>query len=65
VLEVYEGISGPELLLHLLPRHHFARTLDKRGQNLEGFFLQFYPVTVAPQFTAPKVNFEVSDREAR
>ena len=28
--------GGAELLLHLLPRHHFARALDERGQNLEG-----------------------------
>jgi hypothetical protein len=65
VLKVYEGISGPELLLHLLPRHHFARTLDERGQNLEGSFLELDLVAVAPQFTASKVNFEISDPEAR
>ena len=30
-----------------------------------GSFLELDLVAIAPQFTAPKVNFEVSDREAR
>jgi hypothetical protein len=65
VFKVYEGIGGPEFLLDLFPRHHFAGPLEERGENLEGSFLQLDPVAVAAYFTASKVNFEPSDPETR
>ncbi|HEY2468484.1 MAG TPA: hypothetical protein VGI45_11705 [Terracidiphilus sp.] len=65
VLKVYEGIGWPKLLPDLFPRYHVAGPLDERGQNLEGSLLKLYLLTVAPHLTTSKVNFELSDPEAR
>jgi hypothetical protein len=64
VFKIYEGIGGPELLLNLLPRHHFAGPLDERGKNLEGSFLELYLLAPVPHFTASEVNFEFFDPNA-
>jgi hypothetical protein len=46
VVEVYEGIVGPEFVAEILPCHQFAGTSQQEYQNLEGLFLQtdFRPV---------------------
>jgi hypothetical protein len=65
VLKVYEGIGWPKLLPDLFPRYHVAGPLDERSKNLEGSILKLYLVAVASHLTASKVNFELSDPEAR
>jgi hypothetical protein len=64
VFKIYEGIGWPELLLDLLPRHHFAGPLDERGKNLEGSFLELYFLAPLPHFTASEVDLKFSDPDA-
>ena len=64
VFKIYEGVGGPELLLNLLPRHHFAGPLDERSKNLERPFLKLYLLASVPHLTASEINFEFSDPDA-
>jgi hypothetical protein len=65
VFKVNEGIGGPELLLDLFPRHHFAGPPEERGQNLEGSFLQLDLVALVAHLTRSKVNLEFPNPDAR
>src|ERR1700739_2059245 len=65
VFKIDKGIVGPEFSLNLFPGYHFPGTFKESGKNLERPLLEPDLVAIAPQFSAAKVNFELSDAEAR
>jgi hypothetical protein len=64
VFEVNEGVGGPEILPDLFSSDHFAGALQERRKNLEWPLLKLDLFPVAPQLTAAKISFEISDAEA-
>jgi tRNA pseudouridine-54 N-methylase len=58
VIEVHERVGGPELLLQLLARHHIARALQQRGQDLKGLLLQPNPLAIFAQISGAKIDLE-------
>ena len=66
VFEVHKGVGGPELFVILFARHHLARVLQQRGEDLEGFFLSLdledtfaqppAPASAALAYSAGMVN---------
>jgi hypothetical protein len=57
-VEVHEGISRPNRLLQILPRHHLARMPQQHRQDLKRLFLQLDLQPVLAQFASLEVEFE-------
>ena len=58
VVEIHEGVRGPEFLLKLFPSHDLTGVLKHHRQELEGLFLKPYSQSVLAQFARAKIQFE-------
>jgi uncharacterized protein (DUF1786 family) len=58
VVEIDEGIGGPELLAHLLARNHIAGTLEKQGQHLQRLILKAKLGAVFAQLARGEIKLE-------
>jgi hypothetical protein len=70
MVEIDEGVSGPELLPQFLPGHGLAGALQEHGQNLERLFLDlrlfldFETNAALAQFCFLKIYFEEPEPDA-
>jgi hypothetical protein len=46
VIEVHEGVFGPQAFSQLFPADDFPGPFKQKGEDLEGLFLQLKPGTV-------------------
>ena len=60
MVEVDEGVGGPELLLQLFARNHFAGAFEQQRQNLEGLALQAQLHAALAQFACAEIELEHS-----
>jgi hypothetical protein len=58
VLEVDEGVSGPEAPMQFLSRDQFAGPLDQRGQQPERLILDVDRNVIPPQLARACVELE-------
>jgi hypothetical protein len=58
MLEITEGLGGPQLVLQFFPGDQFARPAQQGSQNLVGLSGQTYPYAVPPQFLTAQVRLE-------
>ena len=58
VVEVYEGIRGPEPLLQILARYDLADVLDQHGQNLKRLLLNSDLQSVLSEFAGTEIKLE-------
>jgi hypothetical protein len=58
MIEVDEGVGGPEPALQLVPGHYLAGTFQQHGKNLERLFLQSDPGPVTFQLSSLEIYFE-------
>jgi hypothetical protein len=58
VVEIHEGVRGPEFLLKLFPSHDLTGVLKHHRQELEGLFLKPYSQSVLAQFARAKIQLE-------
>jgi len=58
VVEVNEGVGGPDALLQFFTRDHLTWTFQQDLQNLQWLFLQLDPYTPLAQFSGIRVNLE-------
>ena len=58
VIEVDEGILGPEFLVQLFTGHDFSRILQQYGQHLKGLSPELDLQSVFAQFAGAEVDFE-------
>ena len=63
VVEIDEGVGGPELLLQLLAGDHVAGALQQQRQHLEGLPLQAQLDSALAQFACAEIKLK--DSEAR
>jgi hypothetical protein len=59
MLEVYKRVCWPQPLSYLFSRDQLARAFQKHRQHLKRLAVKLDCQTIASQFTASKVNFEV------
>jgi hypothetical protein len=60
VIEIHEGVSGPERLAKLLSGDYVASSLHKRGQNLQTLLLESDADTVLVQLSCTKIHFKIA-----
>ena len=60
VVEIHEGVGGPEFLAQLLASHHVASALQQQSQNLKRLLLQTKLGAVLAQFAGGEVELEYS-----
>jgi hypothetical protein len=58
VVEIHEGIGGPELLLQFLSRYYLAGVIDQHGQHLKRLLLDFDLQSMFSEFTGTEINLE-------
>jgi hypothetical protein len=63
VVEIHEGIGGPDAPLQLLARDRLTGMFQKDLQNLEGLLLQLDLHTVLAEFARTQIKLEVSEPE--
>jgi hypothetical protein len=63
VVEVHEGVCGPELFLKFLACDYLAGVLEQHNQDAEGLFLEPDSEPVLAQFASAKIQFENSEKE--
>jgi hypothetical protein len=61
VIEIHEGIGGPQLLPQFLARHRLAGTLQQQAKDLEGLLLNLDPESVFAQVAGAQVGLERSE----
>ena len=61
VVEVDEGVGGPELLLQLFAGDDFSGALEQQGEDLERLALQAELDSALAQFACAEVEFEDSE----
>src|SRR5262249_32560993 len=61
VVEVYEGVGGPERLAHFFAGDDFAWPRQQSRQYLEGLLLQLDLDPVFPQFPRGEIGLEDSE----
>jgi hypothetical protein len=63
MVEVNEGVLGPEALAELLARNHLAGVLEKDFEHLTGLGLQLEPVTLFAQFAGVQISLKHTEPE--
>ena len=63
MVEVNEGVLGPEVLLKLLAGNDLSRLFQEHGENLEGLLLQLDPDPLPAKFSGPEIDFEDSEMD--
>ena len=58
MVEVNEGIGGPQFAAQFLPSDYLARLSKQANKNSEGLLLQFDLYAVLAQFAGAQVEFE-------
>ena len=58
VIEIDEGVGGPEPLAHRLAGDHLARALEEHHQQLKRLLLQLQPDALAPKLPRLEIDFE-------
>jgi hypothetical protein len=58
VIEIYEGVGGPEAVAQLLASDDVTGPLQKLGQNLKRLLLQLDFPSLTPQFAGTQIQFE-------
>src|SRR5258708_18642215 len=61
MVEVHEGIGGPQFLAQIFAGHHFSMALQKHGQYLKRLFLQAELDAVLAEFASRKIKLEDSE----
>jgi hypothetical protein len=61
LIEVDEGVGGPDSPLQLFAGHNVTGALKQCAQELERLNLQFDPEAVAMQFARPEPDFEITE----
>ena len=64
VIEVNEGIRGPEKAIQLISRDQFARIFQQIDQDEERLFAELDGQTGAAQFHSSRVDFEDTEMPA-
>jgi hypothetical protein len=64
VIEIHEGVSGPQRLAKLLSGDDVAGALNQRGQNLQGLVLESDADTVLVQLSRPKIHFKIAKADS-
>jgi hypothetical protein len=58
VVEIHEGIRGPEPLTKFLPAHDFSGPRQEQGENLQRLSTQLYFAPLPPQLLGLEVELE-------
>ena len=61
MVEVDEGVGGPEFLLQFFAGDDFSGALEQQGEHLEGLTLQAKLDSALAQFACAEVEFEDSE----
>ena len=61
LIELDEGIRGPERLLQLFARDHFTRSVEQQGQNLKRLILEHHLPAPLVQLRCRKIDFEQAE----
>jgi hypothetical protein len=61
VIEVDEGVGGPEALLDLFAGDDFSGSFEEQGEDLEGLSLEAELDAALPQFARAEIEFENSE----
>jgi hypothetical protein len=61
MVEIYEGVGGPQLLAKLVACDYFSGTLQQQGEHLEGLFLQAQLRAILAQFACCEVELEQAE----
>jgi hypothetical protein len=56
VIEVNEGVAGPEAMLKLLARDHLSAVFEKDGENLARLLLELDANAMLAELTGPHVE---------
>ena len=57
MVEIDEGVAGPEAALQFIASDHFPAMLEEDGENLTGLFLELDSNAVFPKLTGAQVEF--------
>jgi hypothetical protein len=63
VIEIYEGIRGPQSALEFIAGHQLAWPGQQHREHLKRLLLKPDPRTALPQFASPKIGLEDSEAE--
>ncbi|MGC2196463.1 MAG: hypothetical protein WA628_17450 [Terriglobales bacterium] len=61
MIEVDEGVRGPELAAQFLSSDQFSRSFEQRPQNLQGLFLELYLLSSLAQFPGVEIDLECTE----
>lgn len=61
MVEVNEGVGGPESCAEFFPGHGFSAAFQQHAKDLEGLILQLDADAAFAQFRFLKINFEDSE----
>jgi hypothetical protein len=61
MIEIHEGVGGPETVAQRLPRDDLSRALQKLRENPKGLLLQLDLQPLPPQFPGTQIDFEYSE----
>ena len=63
VIEVDESVRRPELTAQFLSGDDFSGPFKQRRQNLQGLFLELYPLSPLAQFPGVEIELECTDTD--
>ena len=64
VVEIDEGVGGPQAVTKLFPGNGVARALEQHRQNLKLLLLKSEPHALLPQLAGSKIQLEHAEPEA-
>ena len=65
MVEVNEGIGGPQFAAQFLPSDYLARVSKRANKNSEGLLLQLHPIPVFPEFARVAIHLERAEPKER
>ena len=64
MIEIDEGVGGPQPVAKLFPGHRLTGPLEQHRQNLKRLLLKPEPHAVFPQLAGSKIDLEYAETEA-
>jgi len=63
VIEINEGVLGPQFLAQFFPGNYFSGPLQQRRQYLQRLLLQLYLLSLVAQFARLEINLKRSEAD--
>jgi hypothetical protein len=63
VIEVDEGVFGPEFAAQFLSGHDFSRSFEQCGQHLKGLLLELYLLSALAEFPRAEIDLERTEAD--